>query len=545
MFYRLFLLEHLQSTMKEANFDIHVVNDPRANCLNEIKKIDKVWDLLVIGGGATGLGIALDATTRGYTVLLVDLSDFAKGTSSRSTKLVHGGVRYLANGEIKLVREASIERGRLYLNAPHLVKDQVFIIPVYSLWERVKYTIGLKCYDWIAGKMRLGSSHFISKDEIISLMPGIKQQNLVGGVLYHDGQFDDARLALNLAQSIWDHGGYALNYCSVVNLLKNADQQICGATLKDMETEMEYPIQAKSVINATGVFADSILQMDNPLNPKTLSVSQGIHLVLDPSFYPSKEALMIPKTSDGRVLFAVPWHGKVVVGTTDTPVSDASLEPIALEKEIAFILDTAGLYLSKEPTRADVLSVFAGLRPLASPKDGEQKTKEISRGHRILVSPSGLFTIIGGKWTTYRKMGEDMVNRIEQELHWEPRKTATEALPIHGTILTTDWNDPMYFYGSDATVLRNMMNESANGWISDSLQIHEAQVIWAIRNEMARTLEDVLSRRTRALLLDAKESVRIAKPVAEIMAREMGKDADWVNNQVTAYWHLAEKYRLQ
>jgi len=545
MFYRLFLLEHLQSTMKEANFDIHVVNDPRANCLNEIKKIDKVWDLLVIGGGATGLGIALDATTRGYTVLLVDLSDFAKGTSSRSTKLVHGGVRYLANGEIKLVREASIERGRLYLNAPHLVKDQVFIIPVYSLWERVKYTIGLKCYDWIAGKMRLGSSHFISKDEIISLMPGIKQQNLVGGVLYHDGQFDDARLALNLAQSIWDHGGYALNYCSVVNLLKNADQQICGATLKDMETEMEYPIQAKSVINATGVFADSILQMDNPLNPKTLSVSQGIHLVLDPSFYPSKEALMIPKTSDGRVLFAVPWHGKVVIGTTDTPIKDASLEPIALEKEIAFILDTAGLYLSKEPTRADVLSVFAGLRPLASPKDGEQITKEISRGHRILVSPSGLFTIIGGKWTTYRKMGEDMVNRIEQELHWEPRKTATEALPIHGTILTTDWNDPMYFYGSDATVLRNMMNESANGWISDSLQIHEAQVIWAIRNEMARTLEDVLSRRTRALLLDAKESVRIAKPVAEIMAREMGKDADWVNNQVTSYWHLAEKYRLQ
>jgi glycerol-3-phosphate dehydrogenase len=541
----LFLLEHLQSTMKEANFDIHVVNDPRANCLNEIKKIDKVWDLLVIGGGATGLGIALDATTRGYTVLLVDLSDFAKGTSSRSTKLVHGGVRYLANGEIKLVREASIERGRLYLNAPHLVKDQVFIIPVYSLWERVKYTIGLKCYDWIAGKMRLGSSHFISKDEIISLMPGIKQQNLVGGVLYHDGQFDDARLALNLAQSIWDHGGYALNYCSVVNLLKNADQQICGATLKDMETEMEYPIQAKSVINATGVFADSILQMDNLLNPKTLSVSQGIHLVLDPSFYPSKEALMIPKTSDGRVLFAVPWHGKVVIGTTDTPIKDASLEPIALEKEIAFILDTAGLYLSKEPTRADVLSVFAGLRPLASPKDGEQITKEISRGHRILVSPSGLFTIIGGKWTTYRKMGEDMVNRIEQELHWEPRKTATEALPIHGTILTTDWNDPMYFYGSDATVLRNMMNESANGWISDSLQIHEAQVIWAIRNEMARTLEDVLSRRTRALLLDAKESVRIAKPVAEIMAREMGKDADWVNNQVTSYWHLAEKYRLQ
>lgn len=544
MFYRLFLLEHLQSTMKEANFDISDVNEQRFKCLQEIKKIDKVWDLLIIGGGATGLGIALEATTRGYTVLLVDQSDFAKGTSSRSTKLVHGGVRYLANGEIKLVREASIERGRLYLNAPHLVKDQVFIIPVYSLWERIKYTIGLKCYDWIAGKMRLGSSHFISKDETLKLMPGVKQEKLIGAVVYHDGQFDDARLALNLAQSIWDHGGYAMNYCSVVSLLKNHNQKISGATLKDMETEQEYPVLAKSVINATGVFADAILQMDNPLNPKTLSVSQGIHLVLDPSFYPSKNALMIPKTSDGRVLFAVPWHGKVVVGTTDTPIKDASLEPIALEKEIAFILDTAGLYLIKKPTRADVLSVFAGLRPLASPKHGEQKTKEISRGHRILVSPSGLFTIIGGKWTTYRKMGEDMVNRIEQELQWKSRKTATETLPIHGFSSITDWDDPFYYYGSDATYLRKMMNGSDKDWISESLQIHETQVIWAIRNEMARTLEDVLSRRTRALLLDAKESVRIARPVAQIMAIEMGKDADWINSQVSAYLHLAKKYTL-
>ncbi|OYU56477.1 MAG: FAD-dependent oxidoreductase [Chitinophagaceae bacterium BSSC1] len=531
--------------MKEPNLDISGVNDQRVNCLNEIKKIDKVWDLLVIGGGATGLGIALDATTRGYRVLLVEQSDFAKGTSSRSTKLVHGGVRYLANGEIKLVREASIERGRLYHNAPHLVKDQLFIIPVYTLWERVKYTIGLKCYDWIAGKMSLGSSYFISKEEALLLMPGIKQENLVGGVVYHDGQFDDARLALNLAQTIWDHGGYAINYCSVVNLRKNAQEQISGVTIKDMETGITYPIQAKSVVNATGVFADAILQMDNPQNRKTLSVSQGIHLVLDKSFYPAKDALMIPKTSDGRVLFAVPWHGKLVVGTTDTPVTDASLEPIALEKEIAFILDTAGLYLNKKPTRADVLSVFAGLRPLASPEHGGQKTKEISRGHRILVSPSGLFTIIGGKWTTYRKMGEDMVNRIERELQWKSRPTATEVLPIHGSSVTTDWNDPLYYYGSEASSLSKMMKGSTNSWISESLHIHEVQVIWAIRNEMARTLEDVLSRRTRTLLLDAKESARIARPVAEIMARELGNDEQWVNSQVDAYLHLAKQYTLQ
>jgi glycerol-3-phosphate dehydrogenase len=311
-----------------------------------------------------------------------------------------------------------------------------------------------------------------------------------------------------------------------------------------METGIGYPVHAKSVVNATGVFADTILQMDNPNNRKTLSVSQGIHLVLDKSFYPSKEALMIPETSDGRVLFAVPWHGKVVVGTTDTPVADASLEPIALEKEIAFILDTAGLYLNKKPTRTDVLSVFAGLRPLASPEHGEQKTKEISRGHRILVSPSGLFTIIGGKWTTYRKMGEDMVNRIEQILQWSSRPNATKALPIHGSLITTDWDDPFYYYGSEATALVKMMNASTNSWISESLHVHEVQIVWAVKHEMARTLDDVLSRRTRTLLLDAKESIKIAKPVAEIMAKELGKDADWVNSQVDAYLQLAEKYTL-
>ncbi|HQR93807.1 MAG: FAD-dependent oxidoreductase [Bacteroidetes bacterium 24-39-8] len=530
--------------MKEANFDISGVNHLRVNCLNAIKKIDKVWDLVVIGGGATGLGIALDATSRGYCVLLVEQADFAKGTSSRSTKLVHGGVRYLANGELKLVREASIERGRLYQNAPHLVKDQLFIIPVYTLWERLKYTIGLKCYDWIAGKMRLGSSDFISKEETLALMPGIKQKNLVGGIRYHDGQFDDARLAINLAQTIWDHGGYAINYCSVINLLKNAKDQISGVTLKDLETGKTYPVQAKAIVNATGVFADNILQMDNPKSRKTLSVSQGVHLVLDKSFYSANDALMIPETSDGRVLFAVPWHGKVVVGTTDTPVKDASLEPIALEKEIDFILDTAGLYLNKKPKRSDVLSVFAGLRPLASPEQGKQKTKEISRGHKIIISPSGLFTIIGGKWTTYRKMGEDMVNRIEQKLNWHSKKSITKNLPIHGAALTRDWNDSMYVYGSDTNQLHVWMHKFGNSIISESLGIYEVQIVWALHHEMARTLEDILARRTRALFLDAKESILIARPVATIMAREMGNDEEWINNQVDAYVQLASKYIL-
>jgi glycerol-3-phosphate dehydrogenase len=516
----------------------------RDDCMSEITKPGTQWDIVVIGGGATGLGIALDAITRGYKTLLIEQSDFAKGTSSRSTKLVHGGVRYLAQGEIKLVREASIERGRLYQNAPHLVKDQTFIIPIYSFFERIKYTIGLKCYDWIAGKRRLGSSTFISRKETIEQLPGINKENLLGGVLYHDGQFDDARLAINLAQTIWDKGGFAINYMSVKGLLKNEQQMISGVVAVDLETNKQYNIEAKAVVNATGVFADDILQMDNPGSRKTLCVSQGVHLVLDKKFYPSNDALMIPETSDGRVLFAVPWHDKVVVGTTDTLVEEASLEPHALEKEIAFILETASTYFVHKPQRSDVLSVFAGLRPLAAPQQGDQKTKEISRGHKIIVSPAKLFTIIGGKWTTYRKMGEDMVDRIEKELHWKQQDTQTENLSIHGSMPGMNWNDPFYFYGGDAAGLKGMMNGNANVWISESLHIHEVQVIWAIKNEMARTLEDVLSRRTRALFLDAKESVRIAMPVARIMAKALKKDELWIEQQVKAYTELAAQYTL-
>lgn len=516
----------------------------RSLCMTEISEPGKLWDLVVIGGGATGLGIALDAVMRGYTTLLIERADFAKGTSSRSTKLVHGGVRYLAQGELKLVREASIERGRLHRNAPHLVKDQTFIIPIYSAWERIKYTLGLKCYDWIAGSMRLGSSGFISRTEALRQMPGVKQEHLLGGVQYHDGQFDDARLAINLAQTIWEKGGFAINYMSVDGLLKNDKQLISGVNATDIETGKKYQVQAKAVVNATGVFADDILRMDNPGGHKTLCVSQGVHLVLDRKFYPSDDALMIPETSDGRVLFAVPWHDKLVVGTTDTLVQEASPEPQALEKEIAFILETASAYLVQQPTRQDVLSVFAGLRPLAAPQGGSKKTREISRGHKIIVSPAKLFTIVGGKWTTYRKMGEDMLDRIEKELHWKQRKPATANLPIHGAQQGMNWADPFYFYGQDAGALRKMMNGNANHWISESLHIHEVQVVWAVQHEMARTLEDVLSRRTRALFLDARESMRIARPVADIMSRLLNKSKDWADEQVRTFTQLAEQYTL-
>jgi len=519
-----------------------------SNILTRGQQLDKLanplteWDIIVIGGGATGLGIALDAVLRGYKTLLLEQADFAKGTSSRSTKLVHGGVRYLAQGNIKLVREASIERGLLLRNAPHLVKNQRFIVPVYSFWDKLKYTIGLKLYDRIAGKLRLGPSNFISRKEVIKNIPGIVEHKLKGGVLYHDGQFDDSRLAINLAQSILEAGGTAINYVKVVNLIKNEHRNITKVVAEDTETKKTFHLSTKAVVNATGVFVDDILMMDKPGSAKTICVSQGVHIVLNREFYPSSDALMIPKTSDGRVLFAVPWHGKVVLGTTDTPVEEASLEPQALEKEISFILETAGSYLNRKPQKSDVLSVFAGLRPLAAPKKGAQKTKEISRSHKIIVSPPHLFTIIGGKWTTYRKMGEDMVNRIQKDLHWQYKAPATANLLIHGNEKIIDWEDEFYFYGSDAKLIRQQVTEDNNGWISRELKIHTAQIRWAVKYEMARTVEDFLSRRTRALLLNARESRRIAPQVAIIMANALAKDEVWINQQITDYNLLVTNY---
>ncbi len=502
----------------------------------------KIWDVLVIGGGSTGLGTALEAASRGYSTLLLEQSDFAKSTSGKSTKLVHGGVRYLAQGNIKLVREANIERGLLFKNAPHLVKNQSFIIPVYNLWDKIKYTIGLKLYDWIAGSWSLGSSNFISANKVIGKIPAINKKNLIGGVLYHDGQFDDARLAINLAQTIFDKGGFAINYMKVTAFTKNLST-INGVIALDVEAGNNFEIRARSVVNATGVFADDLLQMDDPGYRKMICVSQGVHVVLDKKFLSSGHALMIPKTSDGRVLFVIPWHNKVLVGTTDTPVKEASLEPIALDSEIEFILQTTGTYLTEKPARKDVLSVFAGLRPLAAPLDGGSVTKEISRSHKILISSSKLFTILGGKWTTYRKMGEDMINKIENELQWRHRTVTTLSLAIHGFKKDLDWNDPFYFYGNDDKHIRQLI-ENADEWISEELHIHKAQIIWAVEEEMARTVEDVLSRRTRALLLDANEAIRIAPAVADIMSDILDKDEQWIEDQMNSFRSVAQNYTL-
>ncbi|WP_324678940.1 glycerol-3-phosphate dehydrogenase/oxidase [Hymenobacter sp. GOD-10R] len=506
-----------------------------------------VWDLIVIGGGATGLGVALDAISRGFKTLLLEQVDYAKGTSSRSTKLVHGGVRYLAQGDIALVREALYERGLLLKNAPHLVKNQDFIIPNYEWWGGPFYTIGLTMYDLLAGKLSLGSSVHLSKKETLKRLSNIKAEGLKGGVLYHDGQFDDARLAVNLAQTAIEEGGTLLNHFDVRGLLKDAQGKISGVIAADQETGSTYELPAKAVVNATGIFVDEILQMDKPGAKKLVRPSQGVHIVLDKSFLPGDDAIMIPKTDDGRVLFAVPWHNRVVLGTTDTPLNEHSQEPKALEEEIDFILRTAARYLTRAPKRSDALSIFAGLRPLAAPQGDSAKTKEISRSHKILVSEAGLITITGGKWTTYRRMGQDTVDKAIALGKLPAAESQTAHMPIHGAQETTDRSNHLYVYGTDQPALQQLMAAQPElaEKLDTSLEFLKAEVVWAARYEMARTVEDVLARRVRVLFLDAQAAIRMAPEVASLLAQELGYDAQWQEEQVAAFHAVAQNYLLQ
>jgi glycerol-3-phosphate dehydrogenase len=503
------------------------------------------WDVLIIGGGATGLGIAVDAASRGYRTLLLERADFAKGTSSRSTKLVHGGVRYLAQGNVRLVREALRERGRLLHNAPHLVGKQAFIIPCYTWWSRPFYLLGLKLYDLLAGRRGLRAAGALSRAETLARLPGLRPQGLRGGVLYYDGQFDDARLAVNLAQTAVEQGATVLNYAAVTALHHDAAGRLTGATAHDAETGQTYELRAKVLINATGVFVDEVLRLDQPAAAPLVRPSQGVHVVLPQDFLPGEAALMIPKTDDGRVLFAVPWQGYTVVGTTDTPVSHAALEPRALEAEVAFILRTAGRYLTRPPQCPDVLSVWAGLRPLAAPVREGAATKEIPRGHKLLVSGSGLLTITGGKWTTYRQMAEDAVDRAAQLAGLPAQSCRTATLAIHGA--ASNFSEaPLAAYGSDAPALQQLLRENP-AWATPlvvGLPFTQAQVVWAARHEMARTVEDVLARRLRLLFLDARAALAAAPVVAALLAAEEGKDEVWQQRQVREFGELAQGYVL-
>lgn len=516
----------------------------RNEAITRIQNTDE-WDIVVIGGGASGLGIALDAVTRGFKTLLLEQVDFAKGTSSRSTKLVHGGVRYLAQGDVKLVYDALRERALIFKNAPHVAHVQSFTIPCYSLLSKLKFLIGLTIYDWMAGKHRIGKSSFISERKIARYLSGIHTDKLKGGIEYFDGQFDDSRLAINIAQTAHIHGATLINHAKVNNLTKNKSGKTNGLSFIDEENGSTYQIKAKVVVNATGVFVDDILSLDAPKHVSLIRPSQGIHLVVDRSFLGGKSALMIPETSDGRVLFGVPWHGHLVLGTTDTPLKEHSLEPQALEQEINFILDTAATYLVKKPQRKDVLSVFAGLRPLAAPTKNKETTKEISRDHKLLVSKSALITITGGKWTTYRKMAEETVNKAIKVAGLKNQTCKTYDLKIHGHTQQVK-DDHLRIYGSDADGIRKLENNDPDlkKLLHPDHPYTVAQVIWAARNEMARTVEDVLARRIRILFLNAHAAIEMAPKVAAILKKDLEKDDQWEKNQVANFVKLAKGYLL-
>lgn len=507
------------------------------------KQPETLWDVVVIGGGATGLGVALDSASRGYKTVLLEQSDFAKGTSSRSTKLVHGGVRYMAQGDLLLVIEALRERGILLRNAPHITFNQEFIIPLYSRFDVLKYTLGLKLYDLLAGRLSLGKSTYIGTHEVLSRLPLLKRKGLKGGVVYHDGQFDDSRLAIDIVKKITEEGGQALNYCRVTAFDKNDKGKITGIHADDQITGENIVLKSRVVVNATGVFADEIAKLDDFSSEPAIRPSQGVHVVLPGKFLQSGSAIMIPKTEDGRVLFAIPWYNEVVVGTTDTPVNDISLEPVALDSEIDFILKTAGLYLDRPPKREDVLSIFAGLRPLAAVKGKSEATREISRRHKITFSSSGLLSVIGGKWTTYRQMAEETIDAAISKGKLEKRKCITKNLSL-GSVLPGNESDRLSIYGKGAMEIKLMIQRdpSLGKPLHNELPYSVAEIIWICRNEQVITPEDLLARRTRALFLNARASMEMVTAVSEIMASQMGFNERWKQSEIEKFRHLAEKY---
>ena len=488
------------------------------------------WHIAIIGGGATGIGIALDAASRGYGVCLLEQSDFGKGTSSRSTKLVHGGVRYLQQGNISLVMEALKERGILRQNAPHLVHDLPFVVPNYSWWEAPFYGLGMKVYDLLAGKHGFGKSRLLSKEEVLQHIPTLEQSGLRGGVLYHDGQFDDSRLLIDLAHTADTQGAVLLNYARVSALTRDAEGLVNGLTFVDEESGRSHTLVARCVINATGAFSDAVRRLDDPAAPPMIAPSQGVHLVLDRSFLPGDAAIMVPRTSDGRVMFAIPWLDHTLIGTTDTPISAIPLEPLATDQEIDFILDTAGQYLSRRPTRADVLSIFAGIRPLVRASEAAN-TAALSRDHTIHVSESGLLTIAGGKWTTYRRMAEDCVDHAVTLASLDERPCVTSTLKIHAST-------------ADEISTLIAAEPSLGRRLHPTLSITAAQVVWATRFEMARTIDDVLARRTRALFLNARAALAMAPEVARLMAVELNRDVLWEESQLVQFNALAAGYTL-
>ena len=506
------------------------------------------YDIAVVGGGATGLGVALDAAARGFSVVLVESADFAQGTSSRSTKLVHGGVRYLAQGNIALVREALHERSTLLRNAPHLAQPLSFIMPSYKWWETPFYGVGLKVYDALAGKAGLGKTEFLSRAETLAQLPMAQPEGLKGGVKYWDGQFDDARLALALARTAALYGALLINYCKADELVYSSGK-VAGLVVVDALTGQRYTIQAGCVVNAAGVWVDELRQKDGDANPgdkvnptrAMVAPSQGVHMVVDRSFLNANVGLMVPKTADGRVLFAVPWLGKVILGTTDTPRTDLALEPEPFKEEVDFILEESARYLRRAPQRADVRSIWVGLRPLVKPQEeAGANTKGLSREHTVLVSARGLVTVTGGKWTTYRAMAEDVLTACAERNLIDSRPGGvTNHLKLIGAASNAaqphSISEPpgIHAYGSEAA---DVMRLPGGGRLLGE-GLTEAMVRFAARHEYAIRVEDVLARRSRLLFLDAHKAGSLAIRVGQILFQETG-----LNPETEAFRHLSVKY---
>jgi glycerol-3-phosphate dehydrogenase len=512
---------------------------------NRLNARQAPWDMVIIGGGATGVGVAVDAASRGYEVLLIEQSDFGKGTSSRSTKLVHGGVRYLEQGNISLVMEALKERGYLRQNAPHLVSDLAFVVPNYDWWEAPFYGVGLKLYNLLAGKYGFGNSQILSREETLERLPTIKTEGLRGGVIYYDGQFDDSRLLINLVETASEQGATLVNYVQVTGLQKGGEEFIDTVLARDLESGEELTIQARVVINATGPFSDAVRRFADPAVKPMIAPSQGIHLVFNRSFLVGNTAIMVPHTSDGRVMFAIPWHGHTLVGTTDTPISEATLEPVAMEQEIEFILSTAALYLDHAPQRSDVLSVFTGIRPLVKSGDSSN-TSALSRDHTIHIDSTGLISIAGGKWTTYRNMAEDCVNQAATLARLADQTCITKTLNVHGFHNHRGKFGHLGVYGSDAPAIQELMRAQPElaEQLHPDLPYVAAEVIWAVREEMARKVEDVLARRTRALFLNSNAAIAMAPPVSELMGSELGWSSERQQSEAAAFVALAQTYRI-
>lgn len=500
------------------------------------------YDVVIIGGGASGLGAGVEAASRGYRVLVLEQYDFGKGTSSKSTKLVHGGIRYLTNLDFELVHEGLEERYSFLKNSPHLAHELTYLIPFYSLWDKIKYFTGVKLYDFLAGKRLLHRSKILNYKQTINLAPKLKSQHLMGSAIYSDGQFDDTRLLITLYKTIEGLGGIVRNYNKVTGLIKDTNGIAIGVKVINSLTNQTYESYAKVIINATGTFTDNILDIDEPIIPhKHVMASQGTHLVIDRQLVESAQAIVIPKTIDKRILFIVPWHTKTILGTTDIAVAAPSIDPIATKEEIDFILNTANKYLTTQITYQDIKSVFAGQRPLVKER-GNTNSAKLSRKHKILQSKSGIISLVGGKWTIYRRMGEDVINYAIKCKLLPPTPSITKNLPLFAySNEATAY--PLRVYGTQSKIIEQIQADTNDfSLLHPNLPYYSAEVIYQVRYEMAYNLEDVLVRRTRAVLLDARASIEAANKVAQLMAKELNKDDDWINEQINNYKLIAQQY---